>query len=163
MAENWKCHWLKRNRVPIEDFCYDALFSLKVMQLWNQFRYAKATTKAFVWPLTLIVVEKLFFFISPNSPSLQPTAVAAICDEKEEQKEDNYCEQHQVVKTRNIFRRYCNISNYERCLQQFVLVAKFDQTVHWHCCRVFIGNQKLLSFCCWSSTGPWVSVASITC
>ena len=33
MAENWKCHWLKRNRVPIEDFCYDALFSLKVMQL----------------------------------------------------------------------------------------------------------------------------------
>ena len=70
-----------------------------------------------------------FLLNFPNSPSLQPTAVAAICDEKEEQKEDNYCEQHQEVKTRNIFRRYCNISNHERCLQQFVFVAKFDQTV----------------------------------
>ena len=133
----------------------------KVIHLWNQFRYARTTTNAFVWPLTLIVMEKFFFFISPNPPSLQPTAVAAICDEKEEQKEDNYCEQHQEVKTRNIFRRYRNISNHKRCLQQFVVVAKFDQTIHR--CRVFIGNQELLSFCCWSSTGPWVSVASIKC
>ena len=163
MAENGKCHELKRNSTYWGPLLWCIILKWKVIQLWNQFRFAKTTTKAFVWPLTLIVVQKLFFFISPNSPSLQPTAVAEICDEKEEQKEDNYCKEDQEVKTRNIFRRYCNISNYERCLQQFVLVAKFDQTVHWHCCRVFIGNQELLSFCCWSSTGPGVSVASITC
>ena len=74
-------------------------------------------------------VSEAFLLHFPNSPSLQPTAVAAICDEKEEHKEDNYCKKDQEVKTRNIFRRYGNISNNERCLQQFVLVAKFDQAV----------------------------------